>query len=1209
MLQSTDGYLCNSFCGYPKVNNKYRSTIMLITIKKTLFIFLFSLFFLEFLFSQLQAGFQRPVIDAKNEDRPKILAKISRYAWAKKTFDSIRVNVDRYADRHLVDTEWILSRMAMNWTEGNRYTSNRGRNSESMNLDRRTGNAPVPTPKVNTVKRHPRGPDGLRFINVSVIEQMPQYVGDVLNRRTSGSSVQHPSTAVWWWRYNTPFRSLARNAGLLYWLTREEKYAKLAADIFMQFIRGASYLERASYVGPDYGLLSMQTIDEKLFYLFQAYDFIHDYLMEHNDEYYYDRRYTNSETGYYPATGNDHPVRDTRYIDPETGRESIELMVDAFAYKFGKIFVNYGIQGNNWEMVETPYLATCALAITDRTKREDLIGYLLTKDRYNGDFGQQRISKQLKRLFNNRGLNREPLSYHNYPVSRYVLTIDMLENAGYNIMGNPKYSKIFKATYVVSDYLFPHGYSTSFGDADSGKQSASFLEVGYKYAKKYNSPEKDRIAYELNRQISKGYNRLGYTALLSYESVIEKPSLDRVRKKVSDNIDFASHYLQRNGGDNELEGLMYTIGAGGRYTHATGNGLTIELYGKGFVLGPDSGYGGYNSHIWLNYTSKIGSHNTVVVNELDIENWRAANLMSMDPPLGATFGVSANHSFSLSSFDYKGNQQRRSIMMNRTSENSGYYLDVFWSAGNKTDYLYHNLSGGVPNITFKKDGIVKIGRAVNVFRKTSIAYNWLKKQKEYSRNELDIQAEFKIDLNRFDENVYMKAWVMGESSRRYYGADTAYSGGVQPDFKNFSNAVMIIRDTSPNYNTKPFIVLYEPYKGDGREVIDYVRRMNGTKGQPHYIGIVVSNSDRNGQDRPDIQYLISSKDNNAVFNHERVQFKGYSATVSHNNGELSSLYLGKGSYLANYGYRLEKARNENISAYLKVEGQTMTFTSQNDTHVTITYRNNINRSYTNLGLYYKIKGSSEIRSATSQSIVPNDGVTTVGYGTITGVVPNTQTREVLLLPLEKRDYSGANASSTVKAYHNGRVSRRRVLFDNDSEISFLINSPTGFYPDTLMIKKDRQIFSADDYDIESIGFGEARVYLRNIADLDSGLHKVSFIVPGDGYVRKEYNVSLLRSTSSTRLVKVFPNPYKYGEHGDLKIEYFIPRNADRSEYILLIADVKGDEMDSVSMSAMSDNTGMAYWDTFRVRGNYGSGLYMIALMDKIKERYTIENIF
>ena len=153
-----------------------------------------------------------------------------------------------------------------------------------------------------------------------------------------------------------------------------------------------------------------------------------------------------------------------------------------------------------------------------------------------------------------------------------------------------------------------------------------------------------------------------------------------------------------------------------------------------------------------------------------------------------------------------------------------------------------------------------------------------------------------------------------------------------------------------------------------------------------------------------------------------------------------------------------------------------------------------------------------------------------------------------------------------------------------------------------MIKKDRQIFSADDYDIETIGFGEARVHLRNIADLDSGLYKVSFIVPGDGYVRKEYNVSLLRSTSSTRLVKVFPNPYKYEEHGDLKIEYFIPRDADRSEYILLIANVKGDEMDSVSMSAMIGNTGMAYWNTFRRKGNYDSGLYMIALMDKNKRK-------
>ena len=683
----------------------------------------------------------------------------------------------------------------------------------------------------------------------------------------------------------------------------------------------------------------MQTINDGLIYIFQAYDLLHDYIMENNDSLYYDSRYIDLETGHYP-TG-----RDMRYIDPETGRESIELMMDDFAYRYGLIFARSGAFGSNWGQVETGYTAVLALTISDRNKnkRLELMNYVLHEDyrRSGGTFGiygGATISTLLKEDYNSRGLNKEPLGYHEYPMRRLTETVIVLENAGYNIMGNSKYRALFKGTYVVSDYTFPNDYGSAFGDGGTLIQPPNLLEIGYKFAKKYNHPDKDRIAYELYRLINGGLYVRGDIelagsswesvdlSLLVYEGSIEKP-INKVIKNRSDEIDFANHYSQRNG-IHELEGLMYTINAGGDYPHSSSQGLTIELYGKGMMLGIDSGTENYSSDRWILYQTSPASHNTVIPDERILKdsarttrtgNRTPANLISIDPPLESKIGISDNNSFSLTSFDYRGDQQRRNIMLNRTSENSGYYLDVFWSEGNRTlDYVYHNLSGGVPNVNFIENGLIQRATSVNDLRNYSLAYNWFKNQKRYTSSD-DVQVEFKVDLNRFDKNVYMKAWVIGENNRKYYKANTTWSSSVPSEFQNYTNSVIVIRDTSPNYNTKPFIVLYEPYRGDGRKVIDHVRRMNGTKGQHHYIGIAISNSDRNGQDRPDLQYLISSKDNNAVFNHEGVQFKGYSATVSHNDRRLSSLYLGKGFYVANSGYRLEKVRDENISAYLKVE--------------------------------------------------------------------------------------------------------------------------------------------------------------------------------------------------------------------------------------------------------------------------------------------------
>ena len=1189
-------------------------------IKKSFFTFLFSLFFLNFVFSQLQPGFKRPVILARAEDKSEILGKIARYAWAKEAFEGIKASAEPYADRHQVDPEWILSRWPMYREEGKRYTRF-WTSFPNLNRSRSRGNAPVPTVRPDAAWRSQSGYPG--------IDQMVAYPshqpGLWLTKANTGGKVQHWDNRIKWSRYCRPLYGLAVNSGMLYWLTGEEKYAKLAADVFMQWIRGASYMNRPTignfWLSRSWGFFSFQTIDEDSHAMFQAYDFIYDYLMEHNDEYYYDKRYVDSVTKVYPSTGpnvSDFPGRDMRYLDANSN-ESIELMVDAFAYKFGWEFVRNG-GGGNWEQVETAYLATCAFAISDKNKadRLKLVDYLLNKSYYrtpNAPPGtdytqgrQQHILKMMKN-YNARGLNKEPISYHNYPMSRLMPSVIMLDNAGYAIMSDPRYNKLFKATYVLTEYSFPHGYTTSFGHGGAGAQAPTFLEVSYKYAKKYNSPEKDRIAYELNKRINNGYTREGTTALLSYEPVIEKPSIAKIEKSRSDYIDFAKHYIQRNG-DNELEGLMYSIGADGNYGHAGENtGLTVELYGKGFILAPDSGYGGWSSARFNQYTKKEGSHNTVVVNDEKQRGGRsankAANLITMDPPLGSIIGVSDDNSFSLASYRYNGSKQARSILMNRTAKNSGYYLDVFWSEGNKTDYHYHNVSSGVPNVAFRQNGAIRTGSSTTRFRKSSLGQHWFSERKEYDITAGDVQVVSKVDLNNFAKNVYMKAWVLGDSDRSYYSARTPYAGGSQRAFQKYghSNSVMIIRDSRPNYNSKPFVVLYEPYKGDGRSVIDQVRRMNGTKNQSHYVGVVVSNSDRNGQDRADVQYLISSKANNVAFNHEGIQFKGYSATASHNDGELSSLYLGKGSYLANCGYRLEKVGNGDITAYLEIEEKAMTLVSQDDVRVTMIYRND-NRAiaYKNLGLYYKYKGSSEIRSATEQSAVPNDGVTAEGYGTIIANIPDTDEREVLLLPLEKKDYSGVNAKPEVKVYHNGTISKHRVLFDDDSEISLLINSPTGFYPESLLIKKGRQTLSRSEYEIESRSFAESKVHLRNVSDLDSGLYKVSFIVPGDGYTRKEYNVSLVRTTSSTRLVKVYPNPYKYGEHDYLKIEYFIPKNANKSKYILLLVNILGDEMDSVSMTSMLDNTGTAHWNTFMLRKNYKPGLYMIALTDKKKRK-------
>ena len=65
---------------------------------------------------------------------------------------------------------------------------------------------------------------------------------------------------------------------------------------------------------------------------------------------------------------------------------------------------------------------------------------------------------------------------------------------------------------------------------------------------------------------------------------------------------------------NSRHSLMVSLnGSEGNHMHA--NGISMELYGKGYVLGPDAGIGKtlYQGLDYLEYYSQFPSHNTVCV--------------------------------------------------------------------------------------------------------------------------------------------------------------------------------------------------------------------------------------------------------------------------------------------------------------------------------------------------------------------------------------------------------------------------------------------------------------------------------------------------------------------------------------------------------------------------------------------------------------------
>ena len=91
--------------------------------------------------------------------------------------------------------------------------------------------------------------------------------------------------------------------------------------------------------------------------------------------------------------------------------------------------------------------------------------------------------------------------------------------------------------------------------------------------------------------------------------------IDKFKLPRTDKVPHAGIFLQRNlssTGDPE-DGLMCFVG-GAHMVHGHAEGMNIELYGEGQVLGVDNGRGSYQQDIHENYSRIFAAHNTVIVN-------------------------------------------------------------------------------------------------------------------------------------------------------------------------------------------------------------------------------------------------------------------------------------------------------------------------------------------------------------------------------------------------------------------------------------------------------------------------------------------------------------------------------------------------------------------------------------------------------------------
>ena len=591
-----------------------------------------------------------------------------------------------------------------------------------------------------------------------------------------------------------------------------------------------------------------------------------------------------------------------------------------------------GYWNNNWYAVQTTPLVYAALALEDKAQCDDYLQYVLTRDTINGSWGRYSLASTVKNWLTHDGHWEEPGGYHTFPVTHLVTASLALENNGYEVFKH--FPALFDASYVMLKYAFPNYQASSFGDTGRPSQSPTLLEMGIKMAEKYNPEKMKSLLSAMDVLVSEGYRRerSGLMGLLCYVPSIPEGNNVAYTWPRSGELDFARCYLQRNGMDQQ-HGLMYVV-QGATYNHNHANGMAMELYGSGYIMGIDPGNGlNYEDPMHVNYYAQWAAHNTVVADakSSSVPYFRGGGgtkrigqveLSAMEPLADKT-AVSPFCSFTDTRYldiSTDTNQQRTMAIV-RTSDTTGYYIDIYRSDNKESNqYLYHNIGNSI-HLTDLKDQQLTLRACdypVSKAPTDRIDPPGFRLMKEYQTSGLRKEATRAVfAVEEPSPNAFMQVLMPGETDREYMTAQAPSARTAPRQYSRRPVPTLICQQHGEAW-TRPFIAIFEPYRGENGKTVTQVESVK-QKSAGDCTFLKVTN--RLGTE----QYVYQSVDEKVAYKTANGAFKGSFAVVSLKGKQPEYLYLGAGQELSFGGYSIKTAFSDGaVNMAIDRDGYTIT---------------------------------------------------------------------------------------------------------------------------------------------------------------------------------------------------------------------------------------------------------------------------------------------
>lgn len=664
--------------------------------------------------------------------------------------------LEAYVERHKTDPQWMVSRLQMYWDSHATDIYVAGEV-----LDHVGGHAPVPTVRytasrgTETNYTRPKLEDWKPYQDSLGLWMINKSTGEAewADPRKTGRNVESMNMEV---------MKLARDAAYLYWKTSDEAYAKFAGDIFDAYMTGMYYRNVPYDINHGHqqtlvGLTSFEVIHEDIVIpATQCYDFLHDWL-------------------------------------EETKPSKIAVYDEAFR-KWADNIIGGGVPHNNWDLIQARFILHIALVLDDDSAYSDGKGrqHYLNQILNESSIRQWSIGRLIDFGFDKKtGLWKECPGYSTMVLSEFISFVRLIDTAlGVDLV--EKYPVLAKAVKNAPQYMFPNGMIVGWGDTYYSPLRTDFFKGMAENAAQYG---KEDVYSGIAADLEAGRREDLVTPTFLSEEV--------------------SWFTARSGMDAD-NSLMFSV-AGSKGNHMHANGMSLELYGKGYVMAPDLGRGsGYTALDHTEFYSRFPAHNTVCVDGVSSyptmmsqHGFKTLGCYPAPETRGGYNGVLYGDFAFLE--PETGADQRRQVLI--VNVGTPYYVDIFRSrrqdGGDKMhDYFYHNIgqSFELSAATESTEELAFAGGHIG-------AYSYLWNKSSASTSE-DIRGRFAMTLPD-STAVGMKMWMRGEENRKVFKAYSpmidALSRTPMPyDIKNSPCQTFVARQYGPAWD-RPFVAVFQPF--------------------------------------------------------------------------------------------------------------------------------------------------------------------------------------------------------------------------------------------------------------------------------------------------------------------------------------------------------------------------------------------------------------